>query len=86
MTPEEQRLKAFTDAYNALVQEHGIVVNARLVTETFGETMVQTKLIVEPAFVTNWQPALPKDMPNITQDTPPNTNGHRRGNRTKAVQ
>lgn len=86
MSPEE-RQKAFVDAYNALVQQFGFVLEPAITYEVLG-TSVLCKPTMGLKPVENWKPdGVPQSTPIITDTPPPlNSNGHRRGNRTKSVQ
>lgn len=79
MTPEE-RQKAFAGAYNALVQQYGVVLEAQLQAEQLGAAVL-TKLVLVVALVNNWQPApSPKegaDNPAGESHAVPSKNGHK---------
>ena len=59
MSPEE-RQQAFTQAYNALVQQYGIVLEAQLQAEQLGNAIL-TKPVMVVSLVNGWQPAFPKE-------------------------
>lgn len=69
MTPEE-RQKAFVDAYNALVQQFGFVLEPAITYEVLGTSILcKPNMSLKP--VENWQPQLPKDVGNLIPDTAP---------------
>jgi hypothetical protein len=79
MTSEE-RQQAFAAAYNALVQQYGVVLEAQLQAEQLG-TAILTKPVIVVALVNGWLPAPgPKEsVGNPVSELPvtPSPNGHK---------
>lgn len=79
MTPEE-RQQAFAAAYNSLVQQYGVVLEAQLQAEQLG-TAILTKPVIVVSLVNGWQPApSPKEnVGNPASELPvtPSPNGHK---------
>lgn len=65
MTPEE-RLKAFTEAYNALIFQFGVGFRPYLMIEGLGEVQLTSpdkKLGMVTVLVDDWQPPKAEDNP-----------------------
>ena len=52
LTPEE-RQKAFVEAYNALIKQYGIALEARIETEQLGKAIL-SKPTLTPVIITEW--------------------------------